>query len=70
MVAQKTLLILTCIVGAYLLAVLIILGVLPHVQYTSMLNETQEVMQTYADHMTGVCNYLMRACESIVHYLM
>lgn len=70
MVAQKTPLILTCIVGAYLLAVLIILGVLPHVQYTAVLNETHEVMQTYADHMTAVCNHLIRSSESIVHYLM
>ncbi len=60
MVSQRTLLIVTCVAGAYLVGVLILVGVYPHVQYSSMLNETHAVMQAYADHMTDVANYLIQ----------
>ncbi len=60
MVSQRTVLIVTCIAAAYLIVVLGMLAIYPHIAPNWMIEGGQQATQQLADHMTAMNRYLVQ----------
>ena len=60
MVSQRTVLIITCIAAAYVVVVLGMVAVYPHIAPSWMFDGMKETTQQLANHMTAVNNYLLQ----------